>query len=239
MTQVVAIVGSTDSGKTTVIEGLLPLLRARGLRVGTMKHTHHGFDFDREGSDSARHTAAGAAPVLVVGPDGGMLLTPEARRGDVGDDTLGVLVARYFADCDLVLVEGFSGEPMLKVLVHRRGIEVRDDLGSGSVIGVVTDEPLAPTGPLEHARQVGFDDLAPLADQLEGATFDEGWIVPGMLALVVDGQRIPLGDFAERMVRETILGMLGALKGLPDDPHRIDLVVRRAGDLRDRGTPSG
>jgi len=38
---VVAIVGHQGSGKTTLIERLIPALKARGLRVSTVKHTHH------------------------------------------------------------------------------------------------------------------------------------------------------------------------------------------------------
>jgi Ni2+-binding GTPase involved in maturation of urease and hydrogenase len=44
---VVSIVGRSKSGKTTLIEKLIPLLKARGYRVGTVKHhAHPGFDID-------------------------------------------------------------------------------------------------------------------------------------------------------------------------------------------------
>ena len=64
--RVFGIVGWSGSGKTTLLTALLPLLRARGLRVSTVKHAHHGFDMDRPGKDSHRHREAGAHEVLVA-----------------------------------------------------------------------------------------------------------------------------------------------------------------------------
>ena len=66
--QVVSIVGKSDSGKTTLIEKLLPALIERGVRVGTIKHDVHGFEMDREGKDSYRHKHAGAAVTLISSP---------------------------------------------------------------------------------------------------------------------------------------------------------------------------
>ena len=63
---VLGIVGWSGSGKTTLLTTLIPLLRARGLTVSTVKHTHHGFDMDRPGKDTYRHREAGAHEVLVA-----------------------------------------------------------------------------------------------------------------------------------------------------------------------------
>lgn len=60
------IVGAKNSGKTTLIEQLIPLLRTKGLIVSTVKHTAHGHSFDRPGKDSHRHREAGSAQTLAV-----------------------------------------------------------------------------------------------------------------------------------------------------------------------------
>ena len=57
--------GFSGNGKTTLIEKLIPLLVARGLRVSLIKHAHHAFDVDQPGKDSYRHREAGCNEVLV------------------------------------------------------------------------------------------------------------------------------------------------------------------------------
>ena len=67
--RIVSVVGTKKSGKTTVVERLLPELRRRGLRVGTLKLIHHeGFTMHAEGRDTARHWDAGADFSLAIAP---------------------------------------------------------------------------------------------------------------------------------------------------------------------------
>ena len=63
---IITVVGFSDAGKTTIIEKLVPELKQRGYRVGTVKHAAHGFAVDREGKDSWRHQQAGADIVAVA-----------------------------------------------------------------------------------------------------------------------------------------------------------------------------
>ena len=64
----VAIVGKSDSGKTTLIEKLVPELVRLGLRVGTVKHDAHSFEIDHPGKDSWRHGQAGAEAYVIASP---------------------------------------------------------------------------------------------------------------------------------------------------------------------------
>lgn len=102
---VVQVVGTSGSGKTTLIECLIPHLRARGVRVGSVKHAHHGFEMDRPGKDSWRHAQAGAEAVAVVSPTqtAWILQTPEELDLSEVVDAIG-----HYAD--LVLAEGFKRE---------------------------------------------------------------------------------------------------------------------------------
>jgi Ni2+-binding GTPase involved in maturation of urease and hydrogenase len=45
---IIALVGKPDSGKTTLLEKLIPELSRRGYRIGTVKHHVHEFEMDRE-----------------------------------------------------------------------------------------------------------------------------------------------------------------------------------------------
>ncbi|MEW5767382.1 MAG: molybdopterin-guanine dinucleotide biosynthesis protein B, partial [bacterium] len=68
MVPVVSIVGGKNSGKTRLIEGIVPELKKRGYRIGTIKHDHHGLtaeDVDREGTDTYRHQLCGAESVVL------------------------------------------------------------------------------------------------------------------------------------------------------------------------------
>ncbi len=57
--RVIGLAGWSGAGKTTLLVRLIPVLRARGLRVATLKHAHHDFDVDQPGKDSFRHREAG------------------------------------------------------------------------------------------------------------------------------------------------------------------------------------
>ncbi|MCA9499713.1 MAG: molybdopterin-guanine dinucleotide biosynthesis protein B, partial [Nitrospira sp.] len=63
---ILGFVGRSNSGKTTLIERLIPELTHAGYRVATIKHAGHGFDLDTEGKDSWRHKRAGASAVIVL-----------------------------------------------------------------------------------------------------------------------------------------------------------------------------
>ena len=138
----VGFVAWSGSGKTTLLEALLPLLRARGLRVGAVKHAHHAFDPDLPGKDSHRLRHAGATRVLVASRRRWALMveTPERDEpslaqclADLGSDAL-----------DLVLVEGFKHERFPKIEVHRpalgKPLMFPDD---DSIVAVAADAPVA------------------------------------------------------------------------------------------------
>ena len=115
------IVGRSGSGKTVLVERLLPALRGHGLRVSTVKHTHHAVDLDPPGKDSRRHRDAGAEEVLLVSERRWALMreTPGSLPGQPPD--LPALLARM-APVDLVLVEGFGRVPGLRLEVVRAAV---------------------------------------------------------------------------------------------------------------------
>jgi molybdopterin-guanine dinucleotide biosynthesis protein B len=105
----------SGNGKTTLIEHVLPLLVARGLKVSVIKHAHHAFDVDRPGKDSYRHRQAGASEVL-VSSGARWALMHELR--DEAEPDLPALIERLMP-CDLVLVEGFKRQPIPRIEIHR------------------------------------------------------------------------------------------------------------------------
>ena len=117
--KIFGISGWKNSGKTSLVERLVAEFTARGLKVSTIKHAHHEFDIDHEGRDSHRHRMAGASEVL-VSSDMRWALISELRGAE--PPTLLDLLNKL-APCDLVLVEGFKGEPMDRIECYRSEVD--------------------------------------------------------------------------------------------------------------------
>ena len=151
---VLGLVGWSGSGKTTLLVGLLPLLRARGLRVSTVKHAHSGFDMDHPGKDSFRHRAAGAHEVLVASSARWAVL----HEVEGAEPSLADLLGRL-DPVDLVLVEGFKSHPYPKLEVHRPSLgKAALWPGDPAILAVASDVPLpgctVPRLPLGHPETV-------------------------------------------------------------------------------------
>jgi molybdopterin-guanine dinucleotide biosynthesis protein MobB len=114
--RVAAIVGAQGSGKTTLIERLIPALQARGLTVSTIKHTHHHqIELDVPGKDSHRHRAAGASEVIVASDTGWARIACSSEPA-----SLQILLGQL-RPVDVVLVEGFKQLEWLRRVEVFRG----------------------------------------------------------------------------------------------------------------------
>ena len=157
MSPVFGIAGRSGSGKTTLIEAMLPLLAARGLRVNVIKHSHHDFQMEPPGKDSARFRLAGAQEVMVASPFR-YAIVRELRGAP--EPTLEEQVARL-SPADLVLVEGFKHAAIARIEVYRPALGKpplhAEDNG---FLAVVSDAPLDTTLPClplnDPARVVDF-----------------------------------------------------------------------------------
>ncbi len=133
MPPVLSIVGKSDSGKTTLIEKLIPALKRRGYRVGVLKHAHHGFDMDRRGKDSYRHRQAGADTVMIASP-GQIAMIKNSQAGSLDE------LASYFEDVDLLITEGFKRDRAPKIEVFRSQRHRRPAcLNDATLVAVVSD----------------------------------------------------------------------------------------------------
>lgn len=114
--KVVGFAGSSGAGKTTLVERLIPALKARGLRVSVIKHAHHGLETDRPGKDTWRHREAGAYEVLAASPERMVL---QRTFEQAGERSVHELIPALHPGVDWVLVEGWRDTNLLKVEVWR------------------------------------------------------------------------------------------------------------------------
>ncbi|MDR4472571.1 MAG: molybdopterin-guanine dinucleotide biosynthesis protein B [Nitrospira sp.] len=96
----------SNSGKTTLIERVIPLLVRAGYKVATVKHAGHGFDLDTEGKDSWRHKQAGASSVVIISKSSLAMFADVLDHMNVEDVRERYLDASY----DLILAEGWRSE---------------------------------------------------------------------------------------------------------------------------------
>jgi molybdopterin-guanine dinucleotide biosynthesis protein B len=131
------VAASSSSGKTTLIEKIVAILRSRGMRVAVVKHASAGFDLDKPGKDSWRFQQAGANTVLLVGP-GKIAMMKNIEHEPSPDD-----LVQMAGDVDLLIHEGFKRNAENKIEVFRYGISGPRPLSldDTSFLALVSDKP--------------------------------------------------------------------------------------------------
>jgi molybdopterin-guanine dinucleotide biosynthesis protein MobB len=131
------VAASSNSGKTTLIEKVVRILKGRGLRVAVIKHTSAGFDLDKPGKDSWRFQQAGADTVILSGP-GRIALMQKIEHEPALDE-----LARLAGDVEIVITEGFKENAMNKIEVFRQGVSGEHPLSQSdpSYLALVSDKP--------------------------------------------------------------------------------------------------
>ncbi|MEZ6964228.1 bifunctional molybdopterin-guanine dinucleotide biosynthesis adaptor protein MobB/molybdopterin molybdotransferase MoeA [Aeromonas sp. S9(2024)] len=147
----------SGTGKTTLLEQLIPLLVARGLRLGVLKHAHHDFDIDQPGKDSHRLRKAGANQMMVASRRRhARIIETELAEADFRE----LLASFDQTSLDLLLVEGFKHEHFPKIELHRAAIGkpllFPDDR---DIIAVASDQPTDTPLP-----RLDINDLDAIAD---------------------------------------------------------------------------
>jgi molybdopterin-guanine dinucleotide biosynthesis adapter protein len=213
MIPIVSIVGKSDSGKTTLIEKLLPELTHRGYRIATIKHDTHGFEVDREGKDSWRHKQAGAHTVIISSPRKVALIRDVEK-----DLPLDELRGRLIQDVDLIVSEGYKRDVQPKIEIFRK--EVHQELlctGDDHLVAIVSNQPFNIGVPC-----FDLDDMKGLGDFIERTFLKER--KEETITLKVNGNAVPLNPFVRGFIAGTLKGMVSSLKGCRD-PKQIEIRI--------------
>ncbi len=200
MVPIVAVIGKSNSGKTTLIEKIITELKARDYRVATAKNVSHKLAFDKPGKDSWRHIQAGSEAVAVSSSDNIVLIKPV--KGNVNLDEIVHLLSE---DYDIIIAEGFKQSNVPKIEVHRK--EIGPPLiAVRKLIAIATDEPLE-----TEVRQFDLQDVKGLVDLLEN-----DYIKPQRedIAIYVNSNPVPLSAFPEDIVNDILVAVSPGLKGV-------------------------
>jgi molybdopterin-guanine dinucleotide biosynthesis protein B len=206
---IISIVGNSESGKTTLIEKLIPALKKRGYRVCSIKHARE-INMEKE-KDSQRHLKAGS-DVMVLAAPGQIILFKPTQEPNIDE------IRRLFdSDYDLIICEGFKHSDLPKIEVYRKGNGTLIE-GLTGVFAIVSDENLD-----IKTKRLNTDDIKSIADLLE-----QMFILPqrNWFDLYVNGKPVPLTLFPRQIMRDTIMAMVLSLKGI-EPVNTIEIRIKK------------
>ena len=215
MPAVLSIVGKSKVGKTTFLEKLIPEIRGRGYRIGTLKHdAHDHFEIDHEGKDTWRHRQAGAQTVAISSPTRFALTKSTPTELDI--DTI---IATYFSDEDLVLTEGYKGGNRAKIEICRKALQSEPLCSKGDrLLAVVSDFPVAANVP-----HFDLEDISGVAGFIEERFLSKK--TEPSVVLRLNGKKVPMKSFVQEFVMGGIMGMISTLRGF-ENPSQVDISIR-------------
>ena len=153
---VICVAGKPQVGKTTLLVSLIAEMRARGYRIGVIKHSVHPFDIAQAGKDTWKHTQAGAQAVAFA--SAAQLVLTRSLDAEMDIDA----IVAMLGDVDLVLAEGYKRAHKPKVEVSRRELGTDLVCRPEDLIAVVSDHPITLGVP-----RFDLEDVTGLADLIE------------------------------------------------------------------------
>lgn len=129
---VLAVSGVKNSGKTTLITRIVPVLSSYGLKVATIKHDGHDFEADVPGTDTWQHMAAGAYGTAIFSSQKYMVVKQQKN-------TLPEQLIECFPEADIILLEGFKYSDFPKIEVIRKESSDESVCQGHHLIGIVSD----------------------------------------------------------------------------------------------------
>lgn len=245
----ICFIAASGTGKTSLLEQLIPALQKRGLRVAAIKRSHHDFEIDQPGKDSFRLRAAGAKAVILASKYRKAAIFESADRAEPELDSLIALLDAK--TIDLVVVEGFKHAPIPKIELHRKALanpllHIKDPYTVAVASDVALDLAGLPCLDLNNAPAIAEFIATTLLNQPVEPPADLCSIEPqGLLTLeqalahiktavqpVRQTRQVPLASALDRVVAEPVISGLN----LPQDRQSaMDGYAFMASDL----TPAG
>ena len=158
----VSLLARSGTGKTTLIEKIIKILSAKGYKVSSIKHTDHNIFADTEGKDSWRHKNAGTFSTMLISQK---KISFFSDIDPSADNSIDRLISQFFADSDIVVIEGFKELGVKKIELARKnagGLELRFK-NDPDLILVCADEHISGL----NVPQININDFEKIADFIE------------------------------------------------------------------------
>jgi molybdopterin-guanine dinucleotide biosynthesis protein B len=212
--KIFAFTGTSDTGKTQLIQKLIGELKSRGNSVSVIKHCAHGFDLEAEGKDSAQFIEAGSDLVCMYSSEGLAVLQKKMPDLDVNK------ITREYLKCgDFILVEGGRSDKTLKKIeVMRKGVSEKIECSPEELIAIISDFDAGKDIPVFHPEETNK-----IADFLENQPHEKG----PQVYLDIDDANVPMNPFVQKIITNTVMGMIDTLEGIPEKPECITLTLMR------------
>ena len=230
---IVAVVGSSNSGKTTAVEVLIKGLSEKGYKIGSAKHIPDPeFTIDTEGKDTWKHARAGADTVLSVGQNELAVI----NRVDTTKFDLRQIVAEFSDETDIIILEGFkrlvgedSSIPKLVTVNTVYDVKAAID-GYKNIlafIGLTANNEMGIGIPFIDALKEP-ENLVDLVNQKLEVLVERKRQREEKITIHVNEELLPLGDFVQDILRNTILAMVSSLKGVKiKGEEKVSIFIKR------------
>lgn len=230
---IVAVVGSSNSGKTTAVEALIKGLTKRGYTVASAKHIPDPeFTIDTEGKDTWRYAKAGATTVLSVAPKELTII----KKVDPTEYSLEQIVAETPEEVDIVILEGFKGlveqdTTIPKIVATKTDEEISEALERYknilAFIGHIPDGKEDTEVPFIDALKEP-QKLVDLVNNKVAVLVERKRKREEKITIQVDEKYLPLGDFVQDIIRNAVLAMVSSLKGVKiKGEEKVSIVIKR------------
>lgn len=147
----------SNTGKTTLLEKVVRILKSKNHRVAVIKHTHHDIETDQPGKDTWRFDKAGADVVIAAGVR--KIAVMYKTKEEVALDN----IVDMIEDVDIILVEGYKKVPIPKIQVIRGEGNHEPIMEPGELVAIVSDRKLEIDVP-----HFSLNEVNKLSDFIEG-----------------------------------------------------------------------
>lgn len=202
------IKGVHDSGKTTLVAGVIRELAARGYSVGTIKDIHaERFRMDQPGTDTYLHAEAGAELVVARG----LAETDVMFQQKLSFDQILPLFTQ-----DYLILEGDPGVACPNMVTGHDEADLDRRMDDNTVCfgGIVAEALTMYKNKPAYRTAIHLNEIT---DLIEEKAMEINKNEERTLKLYFDGEEVPMVPFVESLIRSTILGMMSELKGFEEN----------------------